>query len=313
MRFSTSGSLRRIDISLLIAVVGPLRTEWAGLRFDPSGALVNALSGEPMPDFRLIEGAHRKVGARYEVVGRTPVMEPDPARLRALDAELLGVPDTDWDEYYRRRESISVQTGVTETTTTFTLRADDARTLAVTVTDPDELWAVEIDITHGRLPRIEVSGRLDVTEMLAHEMPGCLSRILGGTASGAATIDLGALEARRGALADGSGGFNRFRGEGGVTVKTSARSWSVKAKGRLRARGLGRPVLLFGGRRLRRAVNEAVEDFWRDAPTSVDTLERTLRHARPVVEAEGGVAAMLHQALWDPAYAERMDDLLDPE
>ena len=67
MRFSTSGSLRRLDVSLLVDAVGPLRAEWAALRFDADGNLVNPVSGAPIDTIRLLEGRHRAEGARYEL------------------------------------------------------------------------------------------------------------------------------------------------------------------------------------------------------------------------------------------------------
>nr|MCW2728244.1 hypothetical protein [Aeromicrobium sp.] len=97
MRFTTSGSLRRIDVSLVADVIGPLREEWAALRFGADGAVVNPVTGDPVPVLRLVEGRHRSPGARYEVVTRTPVVEADPERLRALQEELIVGVDVDWD------------------------------------------------------------------------------------------------------------------------------------------------------------------------------------------------------------------------
>ncbi|MCD9199304.1 hypothetical protein [Aeromicrobium wangtongii] len=311
MRFSTSGSLRRIDVSLLASAIEALRGEWAALRFDAAGALLNPISGAAIGDVRLVEGRHRSPGARYDITIRTPVLEPDPAQLRALDAEHLGREDTDWDTCFDRRQAISVQTGETETTASVVLRADDSRVLAASVTDASQLWSVDVDLVHGRLPRIEATGRLDATAMIAAEqVPGCLARLLGGVATGTATVDLAAIERRgRNTLVEGSGQFNRFRADGAARVTTSARSWDVGAKIRLRGKGIGRLVLRIFGGRLRREFDASMTTGWATAATAMDGIERQLGAVRTFIDQEGGLADVVHRTLWEDGYGDHLDAL----
>ncbi|MCL3817062.1 hypothetical protein [Aeromicrobium wangtongii] len=295
MRFSTSGSLRRIDVSLLASAIEALRDEWAALRFGTDGVLVNPVTGAPYPDLRLVEGRHRAPGARYEVVTRTPALEPNPVN--------------------DQRGAISVPTGVTETTSTVVLRTDDSRHLAVTIGDARELWTVDVDMTHARLPRFDVAGRFDATAMIAAEgVPGCLSRLLGGVADGTATVDLAAIERRRrSTLAQASGRFNRFRGSGSVSVKTSARTWEVSARATVRGKGLARLVMPFVAGRLRRAFDDEAATFWDDTARRVDDAARELARIEDLVATEGGVGTVIHRLMWEEGYGDRLDALLGTE
>ena len=292
MRLATSGSVRRVDITLLVGAIEALRAEWAALRFGADGALMNPVTGAPHPDLRLVEGRHRVPGARYELVTRTPVLEPDPAGQRE-----------------------AIQTGVTETTSTAVLRTDDSRRLAVTIGDATQLWSVDVDMVHARLPRFDVAGRFDATAMIAAEgVPGCLSRLLGGVATGMATVDLSAIERRgRTKLVDASGRFNRFRGNGSVNVKTSARTWDVTARAAVRGKGLGRLVMLFAGGRLRAAFDEATATFWDDAATAMDEAARDLARIGDLVATEGGVSTVIHRLIWEEGYGDRLDAQLGTE
>ncbi|MBC9226854.1 hypothetical protein GL325_10990 [Aeromicrobium sp. 636] len=312
MRFSTSGTVRRIDLTLVSTVVNTLRDEWAGLTFGPDGALLNPITGEPFRDLVLADGRHRTPGARYELITRTPVLEADPEKLRVLNAEMLDGKDInadiDWETYAARIGAISVQTGTTESTTSVTLIADDSRHLAFSVADPAGVWSLEVDVVHGKLPRVDVTGRHDATAMIAAEgAPGCLARLFGGIATGTASIDLATLEQRgRTTLAEASGRFNRFRGDGSVDLKTSARAWDVTAGATVRARGLGRPLLWFFGSRVRRAFAEAAADFWDRVPLRMDEIETALRELADLAQSEGGVDRVVHHTLWEDGYADRV-------
>ena len=310
MRFSTSGSLRRLDISLLVDAVGPLRGEWAALRFDADGNVVNPVSGAPLDTFRLLEGRHRAQGARYELITRVPETRADPALARALDAETFGVKsaDIDWDDHARRRAEIETPTGeMIETSVFMVVRSDDHSRLAVTFHDLAAHWAVDVDVVHGRLPRLELSGALDATALMRAEgVPRWLGWIVGGTASGTATVDLAALEARKQTLAEGAGRFNRFRGGGSVTLRTSARSWDVDAKAHMKSKGLGRLAVLFLRGKITTAVDDGLDTFWRDAATAIDAVARDLPKMPALVAAEGGMEAVVHRAVWDPGYLDEL-------
>ncbi|MRJ75723.1 hypothetical protein GEV29_04180 [Aeromicrobium sp. SMF47] len=316
MQFTTTGSVPRLDLTLMIEVIETLRAEWAALQFAPDGNVINPLTSQPVDTLRLAEGRHRASGARYEIVTRTPVMAVDPEQQSALQAELLTATDIDWDEYGRRLTEITVPTGeISESRTTFTLRHDDARTLAVTVADPSGLWSVDVDIVHGRLPRVQLAGRLDATKMLMAEgTPTFLARRLGGTGTGTATIDLGTIErAGGGTLAEGSGRLNRFSADGSATVRTTARSWDVEGQAELTGTGLGRLVLRFMRRRIQTAADAAVAQWWDGVPSTVVGAQTAIREAERLIEQEGGLARVVHHTLWEEGYADRMEATYPPE
>jgi hypothetical protein len=276
MRFSTSHSVPRPDISLVVDAVEALRTEWAGLHFATGGVLVNPISGDPVPELRLVEGRHRSAGARYEVVTTTPAIDPaaEPTR----------------------------------TTTHVTLRRDDARRLDVTVSDLAQHMSVDVDVVHGRLPRIDLHGWVDGTAVLkAGAAPGCLSWLAGGQGRGGATIDLPVLEAsRRGTLVTAKGRYNRFRADATADLHPSPRSWDVDATARLRGKGLGRLALLFLGTRIQQSVDSSLAAFWTGTVASLDDVARDLPKIRAAVTGEGGIDAVVHRLLWEPGYADHL-------
>lgn len=50
MRFSTSGAVRRIDLSPALHLLPVLLDEWRRLRFDARGTLVSPVDGKPVAD-----------------------------------------------------------------------------------------------------------------------------------------------------------------------------------------------------------------------------------------------------------------------
>ncbi len=311
MRLTTSGSIPRFDHSLFVEALVPLREEWAALRFDAAGHVVNPVTGRSSDALQLVEGRHRVAGARYETVVRTPVTAADPERKQALDAEMLGTPDVDWTEYGRRLHEISAPTGeIDESIGRFTLRGDDARTLAITLADPTELWSVDIDLLHGRIPRVEVVGRADATAMMvAGDAPRWLARRVGGDASGSATIDLATFERRdTGTFADGEGRLKLVRGAATATVTPTLASWDVAASADVTGKGLGRLALRLFRSRIQRSFDTAAATYWSGLPDTVASLREYLRQLQAVVDGEGGLDALIHLALWEPERLEQLEE-----
>ena len=310
MRLSTSGSIPRFDHSLLVDALVPLREEWAALRFDAAGDVVNPVTGASLDVLRLLEGRHRVAGARYRTTIRTPVMAPDPDGQQALDAEMLGRPDVDWDEYGRRLAAISAPTGeIDESTTVFTLRGDDGRALSITLTDPAELWIVDVDIVHGRIPRVDITARADATAMMTTGgAPRWIARRVGGDASGSATIDLATFEQRggTGTFATGEGRLKLVRAAATATVSPTPATWDVVATADVTGRGLGRLALRLFRARLQRSFDEAAATYWGGLPRTVVGLQEFMRQLQTVVDGEGGIAALIHVGLWEP---QRLEEL----
>jgi hypothetical protein len=310
MRLSTSGSIPRVDHTLLVDALVPLREEWAALRFDAAGDVVNPVSGASLDGLRLLEGRHRVAGARYQVTIRTPVVAPDPDGQQALDAEMLGRPDVDWDEYGRRLAALSAPTGrIDESITGFTLRGDDGRALSVTLTDPAGLWIVDVDILHGRIPRVEITARADATAMLTTGgAPRWIARRVGGDASGSAAIDLATFEQRGGTstFADGEGRLKLVRATATATVAPTPDTWDVVATADVTGKGLGRLALRLFRSRLQRSFDTAAASYWTGLPDTMVALRQFERQLRTVVDGEGGIAALIHVGLWEP---ERLEAL----
>jgi hypothetical protein len=241
---------------------------------------------------------------------RTPVTAPDPERKQALDDEMLGPADVDWETYARRLVEISAPTGeIDESITRFTLRGDDARSLAITLADATQLWTVDIDIVHGRIPRVEVTARADATAMMAAaDAPRWLARRVGGDASGSATIDLATFERRDpSTFADGEGRLKLVRAAATATVTPSPASWDVTAAADVTGRGLGRLALRVFGGKVQRSFDTAAAAYWDGMPETAATLREFVRQLQTVADGEGGIGSLMHIALWEPARLEGLE------
>ncbi|MFC5676576.1 hypothetical protein [Aeromicrobium endophyticum] len=288
MRLTTSGSIPRFDHSLLVEALVPLREEWAALRFDSAGLVVNPVTGTSVDTLRLVEGRHRSPGARYEIVTRTPAIHSDPQR-----------PD-----------DIGTPTGeVVETVSQLTLRSDDARALAVTLADRTGLWTIDVDVVHGRIPRVDLTAQADATAMLIEGgAPRWLARRVGGDATGNATIDLATFEHRTtSTFFDGEGRLRLVHATGSATVTPTPAAWDVVASADLGGKGLGRLALRLFGTRIQRSFDTSAAAYWRGLPETVGPTQTLLSQLRTVVDGEGGVAPLLHLALWDPAQLEPLE------
>ena len=294
MRLSTGGSFPRFDHSLLVEAIPVLREEWAALRFAADGAVVNPLSGEPNDVLRLVDGRHRSPGARYEIITRTPAVHADSLR----------------------PEEIATPTGeVVETVNEFTLRGDDPRALAVTLADRTGLWAVDVDVVHGRIPRIDLTARADATTMLVDGgAPRWLARRVGGDASGRATIDLATFEHRAtSTFFDGEGRLRLVHATGTATVTPSPTAWDVVAEADLHGKGLGRLALRLFGTRIQHSFDASARTYWNNVPKDAQPWEKDLHRLQEVITAEGGLAKVVHLALWDPTYVEALGAKYDLE
>lgn len=277
MRLTTSGSIRRFDYSLLVAALAPLRQEWTDLRFDADGLVVNPITGEPTGGLRLVEGRHRQPGARYEAIAQTG--EDDASTIH------------------------------------LTLRRDDARTLALTAVDPRDLWSVDIDLHHGRIPRVDLAARADATELIADGgAPRWLARRIGGAAAGTMTVDLATIEQRSGGtVAQGSGHLRLLRGSGSATVAPTTHGWDVAVSVKARGRGLGRIAMRLLGGQVRSSFETSAAATWSSMPTTIDRLETYLRESQRVVDGEGGIEPVIHRMLWDATFDEHVTTTYDLE
>jgi hypothetical protein len=247
-------------------------TEWANLRFDASGAVIDPITGGSRRGLRLTEGRHREPGSRYAAIIETPSDElPEGPR-----------------------------------TVLVVLNQDDDRLLGATVIDERQGWAADVEIHHGPLPHVDVTGRLDLAALLEDERtPGWLARLFGRTATGRAALDLAALDEHGATLLDADARTRRFRGRARLGVDSSITTWAVEGHLALRGRGLGRLVLLVAGSPIRRRVDAAMQGFWERSGQWVTQVEKDLVEVASLVEGEGGAGPFVRRALWDPHFDPR--------
>ncbi len=299
-------------MSPIVDLLPALWEKWGGLEFDRDGQVLNSLTSEPLASFALVDGRHRQPGARYRATITTPKYDLPEGRRAEFEKESRklsqrNAKQEEWSDHFARRREASVQVGTEEQLLTLTLRDDNSRRLAFGVSDETEHWTVDVDLEHGRLPSVQVSGTLDLTARLkADGTPGCLSGILGGTGVGTATVDLATVE-RGGSLVVAEGRATRFRGNLGVDVRTSATTWSIEGTFVLRARGLARPILWFAGRRMRRSIDQSVAEFWSDSESHVRELDRQVQRLRAAIAEEGGSAPFVRRSLWDDGFDPGLD------
>ncbi|MGE3622121.1 MAG: hypothetical protein AB7L84_16830 [Acidimicrobiia bacterium] len=296
-----------MDLAPVVDLFPALWDEWAGLRFDGHGRLLNGMTGGVVEGLTLAEGRHRQPGARYRLTVVTPEVDLPDALRTELDEEASALSRRkasrdEWSAHTARRREASVQVGTRRHDLVTVLHEDTARKVAFTVSHEDQPWSVDVVVERRRVPRVTLDGCIDLTASLrAAGMPGCLSALFGGTGRGTAAVDLGSLERSARAL-EASGRANRFRAEVAADVRTSAARWAVKGRARLRARGLGRPVLWFTGRKLRSGLDRAFADLWASADAMSAELEEELHRLRAAIHAEGGPAAFVRRALWDDGF-----------
>lgn len=286
MRIQTAGDLRRVDVAPLLGLLPALRDEWRDLHFDVSGCAIDPLVGDPTTSLTLLGGRHRQRGARYQIAVATPAAGPSER-------------DSSSRSWRSTSGSASAETARARHRLVATLRDDDARQLAFSLSDETEHWIVDVVIRHAYLPSVEVSGRVDLTALLrANGTPGCLGALFGGKGGGNGVLDLGAIE-RGGAAIEAEGRANRFQARVGLEVRPSATSWAVIGAGTLRARGLGRPVLWFAGPRLRRHIGHLLAEFWESAGSRMSDLEHEMARLQAAIDDEGGPRPFIQRALWD--------------
>jgi hypothetical protein len=314
MRVETSGELRRLDLAPLIELLPPLWDEWANLQFDRQGALVNPRSGVAVDGLELLSGRHRQNGAVYRATISTPKLEVPEARQAefAKEADKLSrrrASQEQWAEHLDRKRAASVQVGVDHEHVRATLIEDSSRALAFSAAAEGKAWTLDIEVLRQRLPRIKLDGRIDLTATLKSEgSPGCIAALFGGTGRGTADIDLEQLD-NGGKLVDAEGRANRLRGDARIEVRPSLSRWKVEGCVGVRARGLARPLLWFGGGRLRRGMERSYSEAWASSDQAVNELAAGLEELRTSITVEGGAAPFVHRALWDDDFDGGLDRL----
>jgi hypothetical protein len=262
VKVTTSGVLRRIDLTPAIDLFPALFHQWDDLQFDDTGHVVDARTGSAISQLVLVEGRHRQPGARYQLTKGEPVFA--------------------------------------------TLTHDDQRRIVATISDKRGRWTADVELERERLPTIDLTVRVDLAAFASTDAtPGRIDRFLGGRGGGRATVDLRTIEGSGGTLVDARGRVNRFRVAGRGDVDTGPASWSVDAALSVAGRGLGRVVMLLGGRRLRRYFDRTLQKFWQTAEARTSRAERVLQRLSDAVQHEGGETAFVHRALWDPDFEPR--------
>lgn len=304
MKLRTSGDLRRVDLASIIDLLAALRDEWASLQFDRAGRLINPLTGDTGSALALVDGRHRQAGAVYRITITSPKLQLAEDRCAELEKAARKLSQhkaktEKWNDHFARRREASVQVGTEQDHIALTLREDNSRGLAFSVSDGDEHWTVVVDVEHGRLPKVQLEGQADLTALFkADGAPGWLAAFLGGTGGGSVMLDLGPLE-RSGQAVEAGGRASRFRARVQIEVRTSATRWALHGDGVLRARGLGRPMLWFAQRRIGRPIDRSMAAFWASSESRMAELEKMTAQLRTAIDDEDGPAPFVRRALWD--------------
>ncbi|MEM9038095.1 MAG: hypothetical protein AAGD18_26135 [Actinomycetota bacterium] len=303
MRFSTSGSIERLDLGPLLALVPPLLAEWAGLRFD-DGHPVNPLSGLAEASVTLVEGRHRHEGARYRIVterlaGEMPHhLNPEVDEQIAELRRRRGMRPIPMMTSAQRRQRAKELIGTVESTTEVVLVSDDRTGLRFVVTrvEDDQIYEVDIEIGLDGTPTM--SAELRRAELSADA--GRLERWLAAWLlpnDGAVRADPGPLLGEGGCALRGSVRTRRFRVAGRVFVARSGDVWLVRARGWVIPRGLALLFAPFLWVPARRAGQQAIERAWADLPSRWEQAAHDLRELATSLE-ELGPEAVVRQALW---------------
>lgn len=277
MRLKRSAELRREDLAPVFALIPPLHDEWRRLRFDSAGAVINPTPKSPEPAFALSSGCHRTAGATYRITIETPILE---------------VP-----EEHRGR---SLETGTKRSVTDLRLLVDDLSGVAFALGDHDEMWSAVVRSDRSPRPRVEGTWTVDLSEYVRRESGkdwGCLGWIFGGRGHVEATLDTAALSGAGGRLFQVTGRINRFRVRSRVDLEAQRDTWSVTVDVRLRGRGLGRFVLLFGRRRIRDSFEHMVDAVL--GATDSDDPGTALEQLSTAVAEVGGPQRFVHLSLWE--------------
>lgn len=304
MRFKTAGELRRVDLGPVIDLLPAMRDEWAGINFDGDGRVINPLTRGAVEALALVDGRHRQGGTRYRITVTSPKLDLPENRRAEFEREARKLTRRNasqerWNDHVVRRRDASVQVGTERDHYALTLREDTARRLVFSVSDEAEHWTIHADVEHARLPKIELKAHVDLTASFkADGSPGWLAAMLGGTGVASAVFDLATLE-RSGRTVHADGRANRFRGSARLEVRASATRWAITGEGALRARGLGRLVLWFAGRRIRSSIDGPLAEFWASSESRTAALEKETSRLRTAIGKEGGPAPFVRRALWD--------------
>lgn len=260
-----------LDLAPIRALLPAVYDEWRSLQFDADGCVVNPLSGVADDTTRLVDGGHRRPGAVYALAG-----SPKPSNVKR-------------------------HTGVT----LVQLRDERRGQSEFAITSLDEsFWRTALIAQHHagkRLPRVTGEVTIDLTEMLRsseQSFGGVAAWLVGGHGRIVYELDTGALEGSGGRLVDVSGRVNRFPFSVVVDVARRGATWQVDVRYSLRARGIARPVLWFGGRKIRRKVDAWFDRAWSAVAQHVDRAEAELRTLADATATAGGPAAFVRQELW---------------
>ncbi|MCP3878719.1 MAG: hypothetical protein GY701_10065 [Sulfitobacter sp.] len=269
-------TMPRFDLGGLWSLLPALREEWAGLNFAASGSVTNPLTAEHLDTLVLVSKRHRQPGAEYSLTLAVPTDAPESG---------LAEPEV--------------------TAVDLRLEVDDHRQLRVLVVDPKGAWSAQLTLGHDADPRLEVALRANLTAILANEgETSTLARLLlGGKATVDATIDTATLRGKSGDLASASGRVNRFPFRAHLAVDTSQVSWNVDFDATLRARRLGRLLILLAGGPLQRDIETGFAGMAARWDRHLVDLQSQIEELETAIHAVGGPERFVQRWLWDPTFS----------
>lgn len=306
MRIRRTEQLPYYDLTVPLAVAPALHDMWASLRFDPY--LRNPERDEPVEAFELASGRHRQAGAVYRWHSVRTVVEEAERDTAIFDAELNRLKKSEpsreaMREFHERRQANRLENGVTVEVphvVEVLLLRDNLNTIAGRLGHDDDAWQVDVETRVSETPSVSVVGDARLSEFAARQglKPGCLARWVGGKADGTIEVHSGSLFSG-GTVVEGRGRANRFRAEVLLTADRTDGGWLADLDLRIRAKGLGRLVLLVFGGRLRRHIESSIDQAVAALHEHHDLGSRRLDAMSTFVDANGGIRRMLDDRLWD--------------
>lgn len=272
MKIQTTFPVESIDLTPLTRLVFPLWGQWDSLRFAADGTLLNGMTGDQIPHFRLVDGQHKRTGSTYAVV--TPALDPDRPDAPQSIANFVR------------------------------LQKDDRHILEVSVL-PEKSHADRYSGS-GQLNKLAWPSA-EVTGTVRHS--GVSSNPLVRSSVGTGTelsgrFDSEILQAGNdGQVASGTWRAGRFGGTGSVDVRQTSAEWrEATVTASLTGRGIFRPLVFIFSPLLRRLARPIIADMHADFTGEFPNLRLDLADIEAATKTDADARLFVHRLLWEPGF-----------
>lgn len=297
MRLASSTSVEAVDLDTLILALPPFLAGLRALTIDQHGVILP--DGDRREGLRLVEGAHPRAGARYELVvdvEREPdLTEADHLELGALAQEASDVAEAQAAWFAERRDRLATEGGMV---------VDQRRSTVHLVTDDRDRSEVEVTVdgppvvtTVLALDRPDTPGPLTFT-VTTTPAKGCL---VGGPVVVEGSVELadGARWRRRPHRLRVEVRHRRAQASLRVDVTdVGAGRWDLRVKVRAVGRGVVRPVVAVASLVGRGVVRRGFAEAMAELPDGFSAAARELRaEVGPDADPDAVAAELLRETL----------------